>query len=187
MPINFTSERWDKVKETYRLWWAGELDRPIIPVYLLGGDADRSQPDAPLLSQATCADLSIPAEDIIDRIDYEMSRVAFLGDAFPYFNMDCFGPGVIAAFLGGRLDNASGQVWFFPDKELPISEIHFEYNPDNIWFRRIKELYTAGMERWAGQVLMGMTDIGGNLDVLSTFRPAEKLRYVTDPFQPRPH
>lgn len=177
MPFHFTSERWDKVKETYRLWWVGELDRPVIPVCLLGGDADRPQPDAPLLSQATCADLSIPAEDIIDRIDYELSRVTFLGDAFPYFNMDCFGPGVIAAFLGGRLDNSTGHVWFFPEKELPISEIHFEYNPDNIWLKRIKELYAAGMERWGGQVLMGMTDIGGNLDILSSFRPAEKLLF----------
>ena len=177
MPIDFTPERWDKVKETYRLWWAGELGRPIIPVYLLGGNSDRPQPETPLLSQATCTDLSIPAEAIIDRIDYELSTATILGDAFPYFNMDCFGPGVIAAFLGGQLDNSSGRVWFFPDEELPINEIHFEYNPDNAWFKRIKDLYTAGMERWQGQVLMGMTDIGGNLDILSTFRPAEKLLF----------
>jgi hypothetical protein len=33
----------------------------------------------------------------------------------------------------------------------------------------------AAMERWQGQVLVGMTDLGGTLDVLSTFRPSEKL------------
>ena len=37
------------------------------------------------------------------------------------------------------------------------------------------DIYSAGMKRWQGRVLMGMTDLGGNLDVLSTFRPSEKL------------
>ena len=58
MAIDFTPERWAQVKETYRKWWAGELDRPIIPIELVGRDPGRPQPEAPLLSQATCADLS---------------------------------------------------------------------------------------------------------------------------------
>ena len=33
------------------------------------------------------------------------------------------------------------------------------------------------MARWQGQVLMGMTDLGGNLDILSSFRPGEKLLF----------
>jgi hypothetical protein len=175
MPIDFSGERWDKVRETYRQWWAGELDRPIIPVELIGRDPGRAMPDVPLLSQATCADLAIPAEDIIDRIDYELSTRVYLGDAFPFFNMDCFGPGIMTAFLGARLDNSSGQVWFFPPSDLPITEIHFEYDPDNVWLNRIKDIYAAGMERWQGQVLIGMTDLGGNLDILSVFRPSERL------------
>jgi 5-methyltetrahydrofolate--homocysteine methyltransferase len=31
------------------------------------------------------------------------------------------------------------------------------------------------MRRWQGQVLMTMTDLGGNLDILSSFRPGEDL------------
>ena len=135
----------------------------------------RPEPDVPLLSQGTCTDLTIPAESLIDRIDYELSQYSYLGDAFPYFNMDCFGPGVIAAFLGGRLDNSTGRVWFHPDADREIRDIHFQFDPGNIWFRRVGEIYAAGMKRWQGQVLMGMTDIGGNLDILSAFRPSEKL------------
>jgi 5-methyltetrahydrofolate--homocysteine methyltransferase len=178
LSIDFSLERWENVKKTYRAWWIGELERPIIPVHLLGRDPGRPKPEIPLLSQATCNNLSIPAEDLIDRIDYELSSRVYLGDAFPYFNMDVFGPGVIAAYLGGRLDNSSGQVWFYPPKEdIPMEEIYFEFDPDNIWFKRTAEIYQAGMDRWQGQVLMGMTDIGGNLDVLSTFRPAETLLF----------
>lgn len=178
MPIDFSHERWEKIKDTYRKWWAGELGRPIVPIALLGRDPGRPQPKAPLLTQANCHDFSILVEDLIDTIDYMLSSVEFLGDAYPYFNMDVFGPGVIAAYLGARLDNSSGQVWFYPPRDdLPIQEIHFEYNPNNVWFKRTKELYRAGIDRWGGQVLMGMTDIGGNMDILSAFRPGEKLLF----------
>ena len=177
MSIEFTPNQWDKVKENYSSWWEGKLDRPIIPVVLNGRDPGRAKPNIPLLSQETCTDLSISAKDIIDRIDYELSQNVYLGDGFPYFNMDCFGPGVTAAFLGAQLDNSTGRVWFHPKEVLPITELHFEYNPDNLWLNRIKEIYDEGMKRWQGQVLMGMTDLGGALDILSTFRPAEELLF----------
>jgi hypothetical protein len=117
MPIDFAPERWEQVRQTYRAWWAGELDRPIIPIELVGRDPGRPQPEAPLLSQATCADFSYSPEQLIDRIDYELARKVYLGDAFPWVNMDVFGPGVAAAFMGARLDNASGRVWFWPPHE----------------------------------------------------------------------
>ena len=175
MSIAFGPERWDKVREVYGLWWEGRLERPILPVALQGRDPGRSKPDTSLLSQTNCTDLSIPAKDLIDRIDYELSQVVFLGDAFPYFNMHVFGPGVAAAFLGAEIDNSTGRVWFHPKKLLPITELHFEYDPDNIWLNRLREIYREGMKRWQGQVLMGMTDLGGALDILSTFRPSENL------------
>jgi len=175
MPIQFTREQWQIVRETYAAWWEGRLARPLIAAAAYGVDPGRPQPPAPLLSQATCTDLRWSAEELVDRIDYELSQIRWMGDSFPFFNMDCFGPGVLAALLGGRLDNSSGRVWFFPDAEREIKDLHFSYDPGNAWLRRIKDIYRAGMERWQGQVLMGMLDLGGALDVLSTFRPSEKL------------
>ena len=142
---------------------------------LNGRDPGRPQPKAPILSQATCVDLSIPADALIDRLDYELSKNVYLGDAFPMLTMDTFGPGVAAAFLGARLDNSTGGVWFHPPDDKPIENIHLRYDPDNVWLRRIKEICAAAMDRWQGQVLVGMTDLGGNLDIPSTFRPSEKL------------
>jgi len=173
--IDFAPQRWQTIKETYRRWWRHELDRPLIPVILSGRDPGRPQPAAPLLSQETCTDLSWSPEELIDRIDYELSKCVFLGDAYPYVNMDSFGPGVASAFLGARLDNSTGRVWFFPPDERPIQDIHFEYDPENAWLKRVKAIYKAGMDRWQGRVLMGMTDLGGSLDILSTFRPSEHL------------
>ena len=175
MAIDFDASRWEKVRSVFRQWWDGELERPVIPVRLGGRDPGRAKPDVPLLSQPNCHDFSISPEQIIDRIDYELSTQHYLGDAFPFFSMDCFGPGVIAAFMGATLDNSTGRVWFHAPPQKPIGEIHFRFDPDNVWFRRICDIYRAGMERWQGQVLMPLTDLGGNLDILSSFRPGEEL------------
>lgn len=171
----FDAKRWDSIKDTYGKWWAGTLERPLLQVMLKKEASKGKEPDIPLLSQANCNDLSIPASRIVDRIEYELSQYEYLGDAFPYFSMDCFGPGIVAAFLGAKLDNTSGRVWFHPKELLPIEEIHFEYDPENIWLNRIKEIFKEAMSRWQGRILMGMPDLGGTMDVLSTFRPSENL------------
>ena len=175
MSIAFNQARWGRVKQAHRAWWDGSLNRPLIPVWVRNRTPQRSQPKAPLLTQATCTDRTIPAEDLIDRLDYELSLFTFYGDAYPFINFSCFGPGVLAALLGAKLDNSSGRVWFHPKQEAHLAELHFAFDPDNVWFRRIAELYEAGMRRWSGAVLMGMTDLGGTLDILSSFRPSDQL------------
>ena len=177
MSINFSPNRWDSIRRTYDQWWSRTLDRPLIPVILEGVDPKRPCPNIPLLSQATCDDLSIPVEALIDRMDYELSKFEYLGDAFPFMNLDSFGPGVMAAFIGAKLDNSTSRVWFHPEKILPIKELHFEYDPDNQWLLRVKSLCRAAMKRWQGQVLVGMPDLGGVLDVLSIFRPSEQMLF----------
>jgi 5-methyltetrahydrofolate--homocysteine methyltransferase len=136
---------------------------------------DRNEPRAPLLSQAVCNDLSIPAEDIVDAIDYQLQKIEYLGDSFPYFNFDAFGPGVVSAFCGAVLDNSSGRVWFSAESLLPIEEIHVAYDPENKWAKRIKDIYRAGNEKWKGQVLLGIPDMGGILDIAAIFRTSEEL------------
>ncbi len=175
MSIDFPPQRWEQVRQTYRRWWADELDRPIVPVELVGRDPGRPRPAAPLLTQATCGDLSIPVDDLVDRLDWELSGRLFAGDAYPYLNMDCFGPGVMAAFVGARLEITAGQVWFHPPAHVPIQDLHLTYDPDNVWLRRVKDLCAAMRRRWQGQVLVSLPDLGGNLDVVSTFRPGEEL------------
>jgi 5-methyltetrahydrofolate--homocysteine methyltransferase len=41
--------------------------------------------------------------------------------------------------------------------------------------RRVKDIFRTAADRWRGGVLIGMTDLGGNLDIVSTFRPGERL------------
>ncbi len=174
MAIDFGPERWATVKETYGKFWAGTLGRPVIPIEL-APEEDGGGDDIPLLAMDNVHRLDIPAEAVVERWDKYLSGKVYLGDAFPRFTMVEYGPGLMAAFMGGRLDNSTGLVWFHPAKEQEIEDIHFEYDPENVWFNRIKDLCRAAVERWDGQVQVSMPDLGGNLDVLSTFRPSEKL------------
>lgn len=175
MAINFSPDRWKQIKTTYQKWWENKIDRPVTGVFLYGRDPGRLEPDAPLLSQKTCTLLDIPAEKVVDRLDYELSKYEFLGDCFPIVNLDTFGPGVLAAFCGAILDNSSGGVWFHPEKISEISDIHIKFDPDNKWLVRIKEICKAAMDRWQGQVLVTMPDLGGTFDVLASLRTTENL------------
>jgi len=164
-----------RVRETYRKWWAGELKRPVAGVTLINRTPGRALPPAPVLAQDNCLDFSWTADELIDRLDYELCRQTYLGDSFPYVNLDCFGPGVASAFMGARADNSTGGVWFEPVELKPISELHFEYDDGNLMFNRVKDICRAAVERWGDRVVVGMADLGGTLDILQIFRPGEKL------------
>lgn len=175
MCIHFEESRWEQIKENYDAWWDHTLSRPLINVKIEAYKPARKMPKAPLLSQRTALDLSWSPEELIDRIDYELSKLEFLGDSFPYFNMECFGPGVLAAFLGAIPDNSTGRIWFRPEEQKELCELHFTYQSDNVWFKRVKDIYHAANKRWKGRVVMGMVDLGGVMDILAVFRGTENL------------
>lgn len=86
-----------------------------------------------------------------------------------------FGPGVLAAFLGARTQVEPNTVWFHPPTEAELADLALQLDTDHLWMRRIETLIAAGQERWGSNVQIGTTDLGGAVDVLSTFRPGEKL------------
>jgi len=175
--IHFSDKQWEQVRTNYRKWWKGELGRPILPYSIKNKDPGRPKPGNPSLAFSNCLDLNISPVQIIDRIDYDLSCLEFLGDSFPWVTMLHFGPGVLAAFWGAVPESRPESVWFHPPRKIPITELHFSYNPDNIWLNRVKEIYRAGMQKWRGNVCMAMTDLGGTLDVLASFLTTEDLLY----------
>lgn len=177
MGIAFMEHQWQQVSESYESWWEGRLERPLIPVWLAGRDPGRPRPAAPSLDQSVAADLSIPVDALIDRMDWDFSCYDFLGDAYPYLNFAFFGPGVVAAFLGAELDASTGQIWFHPAQLREPSNLELVYDPENVWLRRVRELYKAAVRRWGDQVLLSIPDLGGTLDILTSFRPGERFLF----------
>ena len=176
MPVDFSTERWARIRENSRRWWAGQLKRPLIHQVGHGRDPGRPAPRAHPMRKARFYDFSLSADDIVDGWDYRLSSLKFLGDSFPCVWPD-FGPGVLAAYLGARTEvrDKENTVWFGGEPTPDIARLRFAYRPDAPLAVRLREIYRAALRRWNGLVQLGMTDLGGNLDVLASFRPGEQL------------
>lgn len=174
--LHFNSERWQQVSKTYETWWNKKSEKVVIGTVVKSFEPSIAKPDLPLFSQQTIH-LPYTVDSIIDTIEYEISQYEFIGDIFPCFNMDCFGPGVVAAFLGCELTNNNGDtgVWFRPRKKYDILDADFKYDADNPVLLKIKEIYKKANERFEGNVLFGMPDLGGIADIASSFFPGEEL------------
>lgn len=172
--LDFDALRWQKVRENYRAWWAGELKRSLIHLTLKGREPGRSEPELPAHDFTSFYDLNVPAEAIVDRWLYDLQCCHFLGDAFPSV-LPNFGPGVITAFLGLELLNGEGTVWFHQPKDVALQDLEFQLDLENVWYRRVCDLYRAAGKRFEGLVHLAMTDLGGNLDIVQPFRPGERL------------
>ena len=168
--------------DTYEKWWSGELDRGLFPVIITSGEADRPKPKCmpavpPVFgcSQEMFADISISPKEIADCIDYALSALEFLGDAYPVCITDFSGPGIAAAFMGASVKSSYGNIWFFADQVKPAGDLHFEYDPENFWLNRIKDIIAEGKKLWGNEVVISMPDLGGVMDIIASFRGTEGL------------
>ena len=116
----------------------------------------------------------ISAENILDEVEQFRKNFQWFGGAFPKFWPN-YGPGLIAAFLGSNLNIHKDTVWFDPLPLKELNEIQPEYNPENIWWQRVQKLTSLAAKRWEDKVMVAVTDIGGNLDILSHLRGNKSL------------
>ncbi len=179
MTIAFAVDRWAELHATTDAWWAGTLQRPLLQLLTPGHDPGRPAPKLPHFSFPSFYDFSVPVEAIVDRYDYLYSCYHYCGDAFPHLFPN-FGPGVAAVFFGARPENApeKGTVWFHPPHhDQAIADLDFQLDRQHAWYQRLRDFLRACNQRWHGAVQVGMTDLGGSLDILSSFRPSDQLLF----------
>jgi 5-methyltetrahydrofolate--homocysteine methyltransferase len=169
--LNFTEEDWSRIERDWALWWAGELDRPMV---MIENPIGYSLPME--LTREFLLEKSV--EEVLDHFQMFLEARQFYGDAWPKWWPN-FGPGVMAGFLGGNLNCApeTHTVWFDSPERKPIEELHFSYDSDNVWWKRILALTKGAVERWGKSVSVAHTDLGGNLDILASFRTTQQLLY----------
>lgn len=174
--MDFNDFNWNKTVENWEKWWCGKLGRPVFHITRSAGAMPGTDnfPVKPFTSQY---DFSIPAEKIL--LNYEnkiLKNICYYGDAFPAFWPN-FGPGVLAALTGGEGHNHDNTVWFSPGRfeKCELKDIEIRLDKSSDWFKRIEEFFIAADRIWKNKVVFGMTDLGGTLDVISSFRPGEKL------------
>ena len=185
--LNFTEANWQRIERDTMAWWAGELDRPL--VYLVSTDP---VPGPTPFNYQSNYPLDMSADAVVDRYEPSLAATHYYGDAFPMRWIN-FGPGIMAGFVGGEVHSVSEPsetVWFTPASETPIADLELAFDPENIWWQRVRALTAAFVERYDGMLQVGQTDLGGNLDILASLRttsgllfdvteqPAEVLRLV---------
>ncbi|MCX5637038.1 MAG: hypothetical protein NTX52_05005 [Planctomycetota bacterium] len=170
----FTEEDWQRTESNWRAWWAGELERPLVMIW--AREANKKVADlleAPLCVNTLLLD-QMKTDEILDLYQAQLETTCFCGDAFPKWWPN-FGPGIIAGFLGAEVKADTNTVWFGLSEPKNIPELHLTYDANNTWWRWVKELTTKAVKRWGDQVCVGHTDLGGNLDILASFRTTEQL------------
>lgn len=174
MPIDlhFTDDDWASIERDWSAWWAHELERPM--VFITGHDvlSGVALPEAP--DFVSSLPLDMPADEVIDRYQAHLEATRCYGDAFPRWWLN-FGPGIVAGFLGARVNAVRDTVWFEPARRVDIRDLQLAYDPENPWWRRICELTRCAVERWGDRCLVAHTDLGGNLDILASLCSTEQL------------
>ena len=168
--IKFTEEDWERVSNDWSAWWAGELDRPMVVIE----SANMLITAMGRMTQDFLMDS--PVDDVIDFFQGKLENIEYHGDAWPKWFPN-FGPGAVAGFLGSNVAFRPEQqtVWYDTDDIEPIEKLGFHFDPENKLWNRVKALTSAAVERWGDNVSVGHTDLGGNLDILSSFRTANRL------------
>jgi 5-methyltetrahydrofolate--homocysteine methyltransferase len=173
--LNFTEQDWERVEDDTLAWWAGELERPL--VYL---SVTRWQDLTELfLGYMSNYPLEMPVEQVLDRYSTALAATDYYADAFPWLWVN-FGPGIVAGFLGCNVNSVaqpSETVWFTPLNKLPVNDLNLEYQAENIWWKRVKELTAGLVERYGPDLAVSHTDLGGNMDILASFRETEGLLF----------
>lgn len=175
---SFGSFDWSPVESAWDRWWHRSLGRPLVwfmnPTTPAARQVAHPLPNRRFTSHH---DFAIPAREVLQAYEtWNLRHADFHGDAFPWWWAN-FGPGVLAAFIGGEGRNNDHSVWFYPGRceGQHLRDIHFSLDTGTPWFRRIEEFFRAAVALWGGAVQIGMTDLGGALDVLSSFRPGAEL------------
>ena len=81
----------------------------------------------------------------------------------------------VAGFLGANVKGDENTIWFEPASKTDLVNTNYEYDKQNYWWRWVKELTQAAVQRWGDQVTVAHTDLGGNLDILASFRTTQNL------------
>ncbi|MCC7204978.1 MAG: hypothetical protein IT441_07845 [Phycisphaeraceae bacterium] len=170
--VHFSQTDWRRIERDWSDWWLGKLDRPM--AMLEGPRPGDHPPAAPEPRRTNAYMLQSDPEAFLDVVHRQLETRGWYGDAFPKHWLN-FGPGMGAGFLGCGVHFDDNTTWFGPPVDGGLDAIHIRFDKENPWWKRVKTLTRRAVERWGGKVAIAHTDLGGNLDILASFRGNEPL------------
>ena len=162
-----------KIAERYKTFWAHEdTEKPILNITVQDKKADW-QKHAPKNSYDRWENL----EARYEWARFRMENTRHYAEAIPMDWVN-FGPGALAAMMGSNYVADENTVWFgykeyfFKDwsnlKDLRLLE-------DAPMYKMVENMTRILTERNDGSYNVGISDLGGNLDILASLRNTEDL------------
>lgn len=167
--FKFSEKHWEDHIRNWEAWWAGELERPLLII--------EYPPRHRLPEEVSIEFLAdTPVDQYLDYYQARLEDTQLFADAWPKW-FPFFGAGVVAAFLGAELFCAPQEmtIWFKPRLGMDEFDLIGGYAPDNFWWQRIQAITQGAVGRWGRQVCVGYTDLGGNMDILSSLQDTQTL------------
>jgi hypothetical protein len=172
--LRFSESDWERITRDWSAWWAGKFERPLVVLECIEHE-NRYDLDFAAVFIGNYP-MKTSAEAILDEFVPRLEKTYYLGDSFPRFWPN-FGPGIIAAFAGAQVHPAWDTTWFSPSDGRALKNSCIAGDWQNPWWNRVREITWAAVERWGDQLAVGITDLGGNLDILSHLRGAQALLF----------
>lgn len=168
----------EEIRKRYAAFWQGSgLDRAILQVTAVRSDAPPPDPtDAPPPDPADCLDWFLNPERVLPRLERQLARGYWAGDAFPL--VAPVSPNLVAiqaAYLGGHYHVASGTAWCDPLIDDWETRRHLDVDPRNPWWLATCELLAAGAEAFADRAIIAIPDLQGGGQIVDLLRGTERL------------
>ncbi len=167
---------WPASRQRFTAFWQGEIvDRCCCAFYAPRNtllDPAIALPRPPRDLQEKWLDPQYRLENILATFNHTY----YGADAFPFHHID-LGPGDLGAFVGGGFRLAPDTVWF--DVNLPIADwatrapILMDW--DSPLWKTAWEMTGLLCQNACGDYHVGITDLGGTLDIVASLRGADSL------------
>jgi 5-methyltetrahydrofolate--homocysteine methyltransferase len=159
-------------KERLKAWWDHEIiDRPVISYYYPSEGAQIASLLDIFGFGWELAKNPDNIEQVLDNFETRLPDLIFGGEAIPSFFPN-YGAGIMAAVFGVVPKYQTRTIWF--NRPTPVNEIvklleDVKLNANNEWYSRLLRITEYAAKRSKGKYQLSMTDLGGILDILSSF------------------
>ena len=170
-------EDWEKSKERFNSFWEHDIaDRPIIAI-----EAPREKPLNDIQELKAAKDLAEKWTNLEYRADefvHYCNNTYFGGDWFPNFFSN-LGPGAMSACIGGTYKWGEDTVWFDTVQVIKdwekVGDFSLDKNSD-MW-QMLTTMTEHFIKNANGNYICGVSDIGGNFDILAALHGTQELLY----------
>jgi len=157
----------------HRAFWSMEpCDRPLTRFMLPPRPATGEDEYLEALRRNDLARYWSDPEILLLRAKRSLARQHICGDDLPVLNPP-FGPSMLSAFLGAKVEFADNTVWFHPCTDDLADLKDLQFDPNNHWWRIVKEYCSLASQE--PNVFQGILDLGGLGDNLAALIGSEVL------------